>query len=182
MIKKNAANIITITRIISTFIMIFTPVFSKGFFVAYTYAGISDVADGYVARRFKLASSLGAKLDSVADLFFYISMMVKILPYLIQYLPSYVMITIYTVFILRIMLYAYVWFTRHRFLSNHTYFNKATGFLLFFVPYLLRARFFPLYAGAICTVAIIAGGYEIELLVKEGRKDASIQRDSETDK
>lgn len=170
MIKKNAANIITSTRIISTIIMIFMPVFSMGFFVSYTYAGISDVADGYVARKFKLTSDFGAKLDSVADLLFYISMMLKILPYLIQYLPSYVMITIYSVFALRVVLYAYVWFTRKRFLSNHTYFNKATGFLLFFVPYLIRAKFFPLYAGAICTVAIIAGWYEIELLRKERRK------------
>lgn len=141
-----------------------------GFFISYTYAGISDVADGFVARKYNLSSSFGAKLDSVADLFFYISMMIKILPYLIDFLPSYVMITIYTVFILRVMLYAYVWFTKHRFLSNHTYFNKATGFMLFFVPYLIRAKFFPLYAGAICTVAIIAGGYEIELLIKERSK------------
>lgn len=170
MIKKNAANIITSTRIISTLIMIFMPVFSMGFFISYTYAGISDVLDGYVARKYKLTSSFGAKLDSISDLFFYISMMLKILPYLIQYLPSYVMITIYSVFAARVILYAVVWFKRHRFLSNHTIFNKATGFMLFFVPYLIRAKFFPLYAGAICTVAIIAAVYEIQLLIKESKK------------
>lgn len=174
MIKKNVANIITSTRIISTIIMIFMPVFSMGFFVSYTYAGVSDFADGLVARKFKLTSDFGAKLDSVADLLFYISMMIKILPFLIQHLPSYVMITIYTSAAFRMVPYAYAWFTRRKFISNHTYLNKVTGFMLFIIPYLfpfvVRTSFPVLYAFVACTVAIIAGGYDIKLLIKEGKK------------
>lgn len=167
MLKKNAANIITATRILGTLVMIIMPVFSKGFYIAYTYAGLSDVADGFVARKFNLTSKFGARLDSFADLFFYISMMIKILPALILYLPAAVMYAIYSIFAFRMLLYVYVWATRHRFLSNHTYLNKATGFTLFFVPYLIRTRIFTFYASMICAIAVVAGIYEIKLLIKE---------------
>lgn len=167
MLKKNAANIITGTRILSTLVMIIMPVFSTGFFVSYTYAGISDVADGFVARKFNLVSTFGSRLDSYADLFFYISMMIKILPYLIYYLPTYVMIAIYSIFAFRMLLYAYVWLTKHKFISSHSYFNKATGFTLFFVPYLIRTKMFTFYASMICAIAIVAAINEIRLLIKQ---------------
>ena len=81
-LKKNAANIITSLRIVATAIMIFMPTLSRRFFVAYTFAGITDVLDGFVASKTGTTSKFGSKLDSLADLFFYVSMMIKILPYL----------------------------------------------------------------------------------------------------
>lgn len=163
-LKKNAANIISLTRIISTLVMIFMPVFSKGFFVTYTYAGISDIADGFVARKFNLVSKLGAKLDSISDLFFYTVMMIKILPSLIFYLPGFMMITIYSVAGVRLVIYLYVGLSKRKFISNHTIWNKATGFTLFFVPYFIRAKYFVYYAGLVILIAIIAAVYEIRLI------------------
>lgn len=174
MLKKNAANIITATRILGTLVMIFMPVFSIGFYVAYTYAGLSDVADGYVARKYNLASKSGARLDSFSDLFFYTSMMIKILPYLIHYLPGYVMMAIYSIFAFRIVLYIVVWFTRHSFMSYHSYFNKGTGLMLFFVPYFIKMSFFTVYASAICVLAIVAALNDIRLLRKENKDNDNV--------
>lgn len=170
MLKKNAANIITCTRIIGTAVMIFMPTLSLGFYIAYAYAGITDVVDGYVARKTGTASDFGAKLDSISDLFFYISMLLKILPVLIQELPNFVMNSIYFIFAFRICLYVFEGIHRHKFVSNHTVFNKATGFMLYFVPFLLKMPistvFASVYASAICILGIIAAIYEIVILRK----------------
>ncbi len=70
MVKRNLANIITVTRIIGTFIMIFTDTLSTAFFVTFIYSGVSDVLDGLIARKLNIQSTLGRKLDSFSDLFF----------------------------------------------------------------------------------------------------------------
>ena len=95
MIKKNLANMITCIRIISTFVMIFTDDIDAAFYTAYIVAGLSDVVDGFVARKLKITSEIGSKLDSIADLFFFTTMMIKIWPYLVKFLPKFVWFVIW---------------------------------------------------------------------------------------
>ena len=154
--KKNLANMITCLRIAGTVVMIAMPTLGRGFFIAYTFAGVTDALDGFVARKTGTTSKFGAKLDSAADLFFYISMMIKILPYLFQYLPKFVMIAIFAIFAARVLFYAIFGILTHKFVSNHTILNKITGLLIFLVPYFVRLPFFTFYASFICVVAIVS--------------------------
>ena len=64
------ANFITGIRILFSIGLLFTRIFSPTFYVFYIIAGISDVLDGIVARKFNLVSSLGEKLDTIADICF----------------------------------------------------------------------------------------------------------------
>ena len=48
---KHIANIITIIRILCSFAILFCPVFSSAFYALYITAGVSDMLDGWVARR-----------------------------------------------------------------------------------------------------------------------------------
>lgn len=162
--KKNLANIITSTRIIGTVIMAFLPTLSKAFFVVYAYTGFTDVLDGFVARKLGTVSKFGSKLDSASDLIFYITMMLKILPLLIIYLPNWMMMTVYGIFGVRVIIYLYAWLVKHKFQSSHAYLNKATGFLLYFVPFLLKTRYFTFYAGFICAIAAVAAANEILIM------------------
>lgn len=166
-LKTNAANLITSSRIVASIIMITMPTLSKGFYVSYTYAGVSDAADGFLARHTGTVSTLGVKLDSIADLLFYVSMMIKILPYLIAYLPAYIMHTLYTIVGVRICIYIYYALTRHKFLSNHTVFNKATGIMLFFVPFLIKTPYLKIYAIIVLALSIFAAVYELYLVSNE---------------
>ena len=63
------ANIITCSRVLFSLILLFTKAFSTSFYALYIMAGITDVLDGIVARKFKLESEFGEKLDTVADIF-----------------------------------------------------------------------------------------------------------------
>lgn len=73
-------NFVTGLRMVGTFLLLFTKAFSPAFYVVYSICGISDVLDGFLARRTGATSEFGARLDSVADLLFYTVMMIKILP------------------------------------------------------------------------------------------------------
>ena len=77
-----SANAITLLRISGTAVLLFLRPFSPAFFVVYTLTGVTDVLDGFVARKTGTASDFGAKLDSAADLLFYGVMLLKIFPVL----------------------------------------------------------------------------------------------------
>lgn len=47
-----------------------TETFSIPFYIIYFYCGISDMLDGYIARKIKNTSQIGAILDSIADIIF----------------------------------------------------------------------------------------------------------------
>lgn len=78
---KQAANIITLSRIPLSIGILFTTVFSPLFYVLYVVAGISDILDGIVARKIRCETEMGSKLDSTADIVMVAVCMVKILPY-----------------------------------------------------------------------------------------------------
>ena len=62
------ANIITIIRILCSIALLFFPAFSPVFYVLYITAGVSDMVDGWFARRTHTVSELGAKLDTIKDI------------------------------------------------------------------------------------------------------------------
>ena len=79
---KNIANYISISRILMSIMLIIPETFSIYFNITYIYCGISDMLDGFIARKSKSESEIGDRLDSAADIIFVIASMVKILPVL----------------------------------------------------------------------------------------------------
>ncbi|WP_195515061.1 CDP-alcohol phosphatidyltransferase family protein [Paraclostridium bifermentans] len=65
---KYVPNLITASRILGAFLLFLTEPFSKLFLIIYIACGISDVFDGYIARKFKTESKTGRALDSIADM------------------------------------------------------------------------------------------------------------------
>ena len=76
------ANLITILRILASAALLFCPALSPAFFAVYIFAGITDMLDGYVARRTGTSSDLGAKLDTIADFVLAAVCLCKLLPIL----------------------------------------------------------------------------------------------------
>ncbi|MBS7354046.1 MAG: CDP-alcohol phosphatidyltransferase family protein, partial [Erysipelotrichaceae bacterium] len=75
---RNLANIITLTRILFSMLLLFTAAFSWDFYLCYLICGISDMLDGSVARYFHTESETGSKLDSLADFVFFALLSVKL--------------------------------------------------------------------------------------------------------
>lgn len=151
----NVANAITMVRIIGTLLLVFTQPFSALFFVIYTISGISDVFDGYVARKTKTSSAFGAMLDSIADLVLYAVMVLKIFPALWNTLPREIWYAVTVIVIIRIVSYFFVAIKYKRFASLHTKLNKVTGFAVFMIPYMIMA---PTVAVPYCITACTVSG------------------------
>ncbi|MDR1940110.1 MAG: CDP-alcohol phosphatidyltransferase family protein [Clostridiales bacterium] len=68
MIKK-IPNILSITRMVLSVVLIFVAMFKNVwiFIPLYLICGMTDIADGKIARHFKVESKLGEKLDSFGD-------------------------------------------------------------------------------------------------------------------
>ena len=76
------ANTITFSRIAASIVLLLCPVFSPAFYVFYIAAGLSDMLDGFVARKTDTISKLGARLDTMADFVFVVVCLIKLLPIL----------------------------------------------------------------------------------------------------
>lgn len=96
----NPPNFITIARILSVpFVMILlvspTPTRSLVACILFTVAALSDLLDGYLARKYKQESVFGTFLDPLADKILVIGAMIMILPF--HWIPTWMV----AVFIIR---------------------------------------------------------------------------------
>ncbi|MCL2299123.1 MAG: CDP-alcohol phosphatidyltransferase family protein, partial [Firmicutes bacterium] len=67
---KHIPNILSLSRIPLSVAMVFLTKYPNLFIGLYAAAGVADVLDGMLARRFRWESKLGAKLDSAGDIVF----------------------------------------------------------------------------------------------------------------
>ena len=74
------ANAITGLRILVSMGLLFSQVFSPIFYGLYLVAGLSDIADGIIARKTNSVSEFGSRFDSIADFVFVAVCLIKILP------------------------------------------------------------------------------------------------------
>jgi CDP-diacylglycerol--glycerol-3-phosphate 3-phosphatidyltransferase len=160
-VVKSLPNIITGFRIIGTAVLAFVKPFSAVFYLIYTLSGLSDILDGYVARKYRLESKLGSVLDSIADILFYTVMLLRIYPVLADVLPAWLWIAVGCVLVIRLCSYVVAAIKYQKFAALHTYLNKATGVAVFFVPYIIKTQLAVAFCAVVCFVAICASAQEL---------------------
>ena len=75
-------NIITLLRIADSLGLLLCDVTSVAYWIIYALCGISDIADGWLARKLRCVTMKGALLDSLADICFVACCAWKLLPIL----------------------------------------------------------------------------------------------------
>lgn len=148
------ANLITSCRILLSLLLLFFPALSPGFYGLYLAAGLSDMLDGFVARRTNSASPLGAKLDSMADLVFLAVCLIKLLPVLD--LPVWLWVWVGLIALLRLVNVVSGFVRRKKLVLLHTRANKLTGALLFLLPLSLGFLNIAYTAVPLCALASFA--------------------------
>ena len=161
------ANVITISRIVSSLILLLCPTLSASFYCVYVLTGITDFLDGFIARRTRTTSQLGAKIDTMADTIFVVVCLIKFLPEI--RFPLWIYIWIVVVAIINIILGFMV---NKKYPAVHSVMNKITGVILFLLP-LTFARIDLRYSGAFaCVVATFAAIQEGHW-IRTGKADAN---------
>ena len=166
------ANYITLLRMLGTIGLPFLKPLSAPFFALYFFCGATDVLDGFVARKTRTTSEIGAKLDSIADLIFYTVLLILMLPDLWVMLWRWLWFWIGFILFLRLLCYIIGFLKNGKLATPHTILNKATGFLIFLVPCFLRENVICIYAVITAVIATAAVVYEISLYLKPEKNKA----------
>ena len=127
---KHLPNAITALRFLGAVYLLFFDVGSAAFWSIYFACGISDMADGYLARRFHCESKTGALLDSLADLVFVACSCWKLIPVLT--FPKWLWMWAGVIVAIKVINQVSALVMYKKCFFPHTVANKVTGFLLFF--------------------------------------------------
>lgn len=153
------ADIITISRIpFSLLLLVFSP-YSCHFAVLYLMCGVTDVLDGFIARKLCTESEKGAKLDSIADLFFAVIYAVRILPCLS--LPYWIWVWTAVIVVIKITGIIIAGRKAHGLSIEHSFGNRLTGILLFLLPMSVYIADVKYSATVVCVAATVTAIGEI---------------------
>ena len=134
---------------------------------------LSDAIDGFIARKFKMETEFGAKIDSIADNFTYVLAFTGIFVFKLEdFMPYVISLAIYIGLLIATVVLSLVKF--RRFPSLHLYTTKINGYVqgIFIICLFTVGFILPLYY--ILIVLGIIGAIEsviIQLLISEMRSN-----------
>ena len=146
------ANIITGSRILLSLSLFVISPTSISFTLLYLLCGVTDVLDGFLARKLHTESKTGERLDSMADLFFVVVYTLKILPLL--NVPHWIWIWTAIIAVTKITGIVIASGKVHQLVIEHSFGNKLTGLLLYLLPLSVHIADVKYGAILVCTVAL----------------------------
>jgi len=117
-------------------------------------AYVTDMLDGFLARRWGVESKLGARLDSLADFVFVLTVGYKFFPLL--KLPDTLWMMIGLIALIKVANAISSYMVKRRIEFLHTRANKLTGFLLFVGMMAIGQSYFVPVAWMIACIALFA--------------------------
>ena len=171
---KVIPNVISIIRIILSISLIYIKPLSIEFYSIYIICGMSDVLDGFIARRTGTTSMIGAKLDSIADM-----IMIGVLLFLFYSIinpPTEIVVWIILIGAIRLIGMISAFKKYRTFASIHTYGNKLTGVIIFLIPMEILYVDKNILSYAVCIIATISAIEE--LIIQLTSKEIEINRKS----
>lgn len=140
--------------------MIFFEFISLPFMIIYLIAGFSDMLDGFVARRINIQSTLGSRLDTLADTVFFAVCIFRAWNYLSLESGQIIMIGI--VLLIKVSTALINFVLRNSFIADvHSGINKITGLLLFLLPIALNLPVFSYCAWVMIIIALLSSADEL---------------------
>ena len=164
---KRIPNLLSASRTVLCLPLLLIDAMTIPFWVLYMTAGLTDMIDGFLARRWGVESQFGARLDSFSDFVFVITVGYKLFPWLT--LPTALWMMIVLIAIVKIINAVSSYVVKHKIEFLHTKANKLTGFLLYVGVMTIRQPYFIPVAWVIACIALFAA-------IQEGQLDVILQR------
>ena len=157
-------NILSASRIVLCLPLLLVDAMTLPFWVLYVIAGLTDMLDGFLARRWGVESQFGARLDSMADFVFVIAVGYKLFPWL--KLPAALWMMIGLIALVKIINAVSAYIVKHKMVFLHTKANKLTGFLLFIGIMAIGQSYFVPVAWVVACIALFAAIQEGHIIRK----------------
>jgi CDP-diacylglycerol--glycerol-3-phosphate 3-phosphatidyltransferase len=160
---KYIASFITVSRIAGAFVLLFVEPLSAFFFSVYFFCCVSDVIDGYIARKTHTTSKSGEMLDSIADFVLTAVMLAVFVPLLAW--EKWMLFWIGAIAVVRFASLI-IGFAKYRaFASLHTYTNKVTGVACACIPIFHLFLGLHVTAFLVCVVASLSAFEELSITI-----------------
>jgi len=151
---RRIPDLLSMSRIVLCLPLLLVDAMTMPFWTLYMTAGMTDMLDGFLARRWGVESKFGARLDSLADFVFVLAVGFKLFPWL--KLPTALWMMIGLIALVKTVNAISSYVIRHRIEYLHTEANKLTGFLLFIGMMAIGQSYFVPVAWAIACIALFA--------------------------
>jgi len=161
---KRIPDLLSMSRIVLCLPLLMVDAMTIPFWVIYLIAGLTDILDGFLARRWGVESKFGARLDSLADFVFVLAVGYKLFPYL--KLPAMLWMMIGLIAMMKASNAVSAYLVRQRIEFLHTKANKLTGFFLFIGMMTIGQSYFIPVAWIIASIALFAAIQEGHLIRK----------------
>ena len=159
---KHIPNILSASRIALCLPLLLVDAMTLPFWVLYLIAGLTDILDGFLARRWGVESKFGARLDSLADFVFVLAVGYKLFPWL--KLPVALWMMIGLIALVKASNAFSVYLVKQRIEFLHTKANKLTGLLLFIGLMAIGQSYFIPVAWGVACIALFAAIQEGHLI------------------
>ena len=151
---KRIPNLLSMSRIVLCLPLLLVDAMTLPFWVLYMIAGTTDMLDGFLARRWGVESKFGARLDSLADFVFVLTVGYKLFPCL--KLPATLWMMIGLIAMVKVLNAISSFVVKHRIEFLHTKANKLTGFILFIGMMTIGQSYFIPVAWIIACIVLFA--------------------------
>jgi len=151
---RRIPDLLSMSRIVLCLPLLLVDAMTMPFWTLYMTAGMTDMLDGFLARRWGVESKFGARLDSLADFVFVLAVGFKLFPWL--KLPTALWMMIGLIALVKTVNAISSYVIRHRIEYLHTEANKLTGFLLFIGMMAIGQSYFVPVAWVIACIALFA--------------------------
>ena len=151
---KRIPDLLSMSRIVLCLPLLLVDAMTLPFWILYLIAGLTDMVDGFLARRWGVESKFGARLDSLADFMLVLAVGYKLFPYM--KLPTALWMMIGLIALVKMVNAICSYVVRHRIEYLHTKANKLTGLLLFIGVMAIGQSYFISVAWAIACIALFA--------------------------
>ena len=164
---KQIPNLLSALRIALCLPLVLVDAMTVPFWTLYLIAGLTDMLDGFLARRWGVESKFGARLDSLADFVYVLTVGYKLFPWL--KLPASLWMMIGFIALVKMVNAICSYVVKHRIEYLHTKANKLTGFLLFIGMMTIGQSYFVPVAWVIACIALFAAIQEGHFIRSKSR-------------
>ena len=171
--KLDLPDILSLSRVVGAVLLLFTTPLSLLFLAVYGYCCITDVLDGFLARRFRSENRQGQILDSTAD----IVLTVCLLACLIPFLPweGWMITWIAIIAVIRIISLGIGSMRFGQIALLHTYGNKISAFLRYLAPFLLAFVDLTPMMIVLCTITTLTSLEDLYINLKSDSLDSNVR-------
>ena len=166
-------NFITLFRAKTALLFFIVIPFSTFFYFLYVVCALTDMLDGFLARKLNAVTKLGQCLDSLADLMFFVAVSIRVVPLLSP--EPWMLIWSGLILAIKVVTLLIGFVKFHEFSFLHTYENKLTGLLLFAYPALIGWFGMLIPTAVVCVVATVTAIEEQFILIKMKRLHRDIK-------